>query len=192
MPVISGMFQSDSTSSGSCRWTACSPSSPLPASTSWWPVYPAWRSVRATICRITRLSSTIRIFIGPPDLPLTIRLTRRIGGPAVVLRQFGHTRGQGHRPRDQPVEAGDQDGAVAQAPFPEPPDSPVAVVPAGRADRDVHGARAVLVLVALLALAFNLRPAASSVGPLVEEVERGLGLSSASAGLLTALPVLSF
>jgi CP family cyanate transporter-like MFS transporter len=50
----------------------------------------------------------------------------------------------------------------------------------------------VLVLLALLALAFNLRPAASSVGPLVEEVERGLGLSSASAGLLTALPVLSF
>ncbi len=47
-------------------------------------------------------------------------------------------------------------------------------------------------LLALLALAFNLRPAASSVGPLVQEVEDGLGLSSASAGLLTALPVLAF
>jgi CP family cyanate transporter-like MFS transporter len=66
------------------------------------------------------------------------------------------------------------------------PDSPVARAPGD------HGARAVLVLVALLALAFNLRPAASSVGPLVEEVERGLALTSASAGLLTSLPVLSF
>lgn len=51
---------------------------------------------------------------------------------------------------------------------------------------------AVLVLVALLALAFNLRPAASSVGPIVQEVEAGLGLSPASAGLLTSLPVLAF
>ena len=55
-----------------------------------------------------------------------------------------------------------------------------------------HGLRAVLVLVALLALAFNLRPAAASVGPLVQEVEDGLGLSAASAGLLTSLPVLAF
>jgi CP family cyanate transporter-like MFS transporter len=61
---------------------------------------------------------------------------------------------------------------------------------AGR--RDEHGARAVLVLAALLVLAFNLRPAAASVGPLIEEVEKGVGLSSASAGLLTALPVLAF
>ncbi len=55
-----------------------------------------------------------------------------------------------------------------------------------------HRTRSALVLVALLALAFNLRPAAASVGPLVQEVEVGLGLSAASAGLLTSLPVLAF
>ena len=47
-------------------------------------------------------------------------------------------------------------------------------------------------LLALLVLAFNLRPAAASVGPLVQEVETGLGLSAATAGLLTSLPVLAF
>ena len=60
--------------------------------------------------------------------------------------------------------------------------------PSGRVARR----HAVLVLLALLALAFNLRPAAVSVGPLVQEVERGLGLSAAAAGLLTSLPVLAF
>ncbi len=56
-----------------------------------------------------------------------------------------------------------------------------------------HGRRhAVLVLTALLVLAFNLRPAASSVGPLVQEIETGLGLGAASAGLLTSMPVLAF
>lgn len=47
-------------------------------------------------------------------------------------------------------------------------------------------------LVALLVLAFNLRPAAVSVGPLVQEVEQALALSAAAAGLLSALPVLAF
>jgi CP family cyanate transporter-like MFS transporter len=61
-----------------------------------------------------------------------------------------------------------------------------------RPTSDARDARAVLVLLALVALAFNLRPAAASVGPLIAEVEHGLGLTSASAGLLTALPVLAF
>jgi CP family cyanate transporter-like MFS transporter len=68
---------------------------------------------------------------------------------------------------------------------------PVAVVPVPPSPAE-RGARAVLVLVALLALAFNLRPAAASVGPLIQEVEQGLGLTAASAGLLTSLPVLAF
>nr|WP_244923621.1 MFS transporter [Nocardioides jishulii] len=49
-----------------------------------------------------------------------------------------------------------------------------------------------LVLVGLVLLALNLRPAAVSVGPVLAEVRDGLGLSSATAGLLTSLPVLAF
>ncbi len=50
----------------------------------------------------------------------------------------------------------------------------------------------VLVLVALVGLAFNLRPAAGSIGPVIAEVEDALGLSAVTAGVLTALPVLAF
>lgn len=49
-----------------------------------------------------------------------------------------------------------------------------------------------LVLVALILLAVNLRPAAVSVGPVLAEVTAGLSLSPLTAGLLTALPVLAF
>lgn len=48
-----------------------------------------------------------------------------------------------------------------------------------------------LVLAIVLA-ALNLRTAATSVGPLLDEVRAGLGMSSAMAGLLTTLPVLCF
>jgi CP family cyanate transporter-like MFS transporter len=41
-------------------------------------------------------------------------------------------------------------------------------------------------------LAFNLRPAASSVGPLLAEVTAGLGMGDVSASLLTTLPVVAF
>jgi CP family cyanate transporter-like MFS transporter len=49
-----------------------------------------------------------------------------------------------------------------------------------------------LVLVGLLVLSLNLRPAAVSVGPVLAEVRAGLSMSSATAGLLTSLPVLAF
>src|SRR3954451_14883704 len=52
--------------------------------------------------------------------------------------------------------------------------------------------RTALVLVGLILLSFNLRPAAVSVGPVLEEVRDGLGVSGAEAGLLTSLPVLAF
>ena len=52
--------------------------------------------------------------------------------------------------------------------------------------------RTALVMAGLVLLSFNLRPAAVSVGPVLEEVRRGLGLSGAEAGLLTSLPVLAF
>lgn len=50
----------------------------------------------------------------------------------------------------------------------------------------------ILVLIGMLLLAANLRPAAVSVGPVLEEVTADLALSPASAGLLTSLPVLAF
>jgi CP family cyanate transporter-like MFS transporter len=52
--------------------------------------------------------------------------------------------------------------------------------------------RTTLVLVGLILLSFNLRPAAVSVGPVLKEVRRGLDLSGPEAGLLTSLPVLAF
>lgn len=49
-----------------------------------------------------------------------------------------------------------------------------------------------LVLVAILLLSTNLRPAAVSVGPVLDELRDGLDMGPASAGLLTSLPVLAF
>ena len=49
-----------------------------------------------------------------------------------------------------------------------------------------------LVLVGIAALAFNLRPAAVSVGPVLDEIRDGLDMSGTEAGILTSLPVLAF
>lgn len=50
----------------------------------------------------------------------------------------------------------------------------------------------ILVVVGIVALAFNLRPAAVSVGPVLHEMRAGLGMSPTTAGVLTTLPVLAF
>ena len=47
-----------------------------------------------------------------------------------------------------------------------------------------------LLLLGLILVALNLRPALASMAPLLSEVSRSLGLSAAQAGLLTTLPVL--
>src|SRR3954453_1323531 len=77
-----------------------------------------------------------------------------------------------------------------------PPTRPLpAVTRRGRGGHDpaVPAARrTALVLAGLILLSFNLRPAAVSVGPVLEEVRRGLDLSGPEAGLLTSLPVLAF
>ncbi|HEY0903504.1 MAG TPA: MFS transporter [Marmoricola sp.] len=49
-----------------------------------------------------------------------------------------------------------------------------------------------LVVAAFVALAFNLRPAAVSVGPVLDDVSDSLGMSPTVAGVLTALPVVAF
>jgi len=47
-------------------------------------------------------------------------------------------------------------------------------------------------MAAVLLAAFNLRTAVTSVGPVLDELSAGVGLSGGGAGLLTTLPVLSF
>jgi MFS transporter, CP family, cyanate transporter len=53
-------------------------------------------------------------------------------------------------------------------------------------------AERIFVVVGIVVLAFNLRPAAVSVGPVLAEVTDELGMSSVTAGVLTTLPVLAF
>jgi CP family cyanate transporter-like MFS transporter len=61
-------------------------------------------------------------------------------------------------------------------------------------DTSPAGASAVrrpwLLLLGLVLVALNLRPALSSMAPLLSDVSSSLGLSAAKAGLLTTLPVL--
>jgi CP family cyanate transporter-like MFS transporter len=49
-----------------------------------------------------------------------------------------------------------------------------------------------LVAAGVLLVALNLRPAVSSVGPLLGQVQAGLGMSGAVAGVVTTLPALCF
>jgi CP family cyanate transporter-like MFS transporter len=52
--------------------------------------------------------------------------------------------------------------------------------------------RSALLLAALLLVALNLRPAITSVGPLIDDVRDELRLSSAAIGLLTTGPLIAF
>ncbi|AYM80328.1 Major facilitator superfamily MFS_1 [Agrobacterium tumefaciens str. Kerr 14] len=47
----------------------------------------------------------------------------------------------------------------------------------------------VLTIIAILAVALNLRPALAAIGPVLDRIEAATGLTSTSAGLLTTLPV---
>ncbi|GAA1360787.1 CynX/NimT family MFS transporter [Streptomyces beijiangensis] len=49
-----------------------------------------------------------------------------------------------------------------------------------------------LAVVALVLAALNLRPAVTSLGPVLEEIRAGLGMSATVAGLLTSVPALCF
>lgn len=53
-------------------------------------------------------------------------------------------------------------------------------------------AQRLLVLLGIVVLAFNLRPAAVSIGPVLSEITAELGMSATTAGVLTTLPVLAF
>lgn len=61
----------------------------------------------------------------------------------------------------------------------------------GRPGRDGRS-RGLLLGVAVFSAAVSLRPAVSSVGPVLEDIRVDLGLSAAAASLLTTLPVVCF
>ncbi len=63
--------------------------------------------------------------------------------------------------------------------------------------RPLSGARStkvgiVLALTAIVLVSVNLRPGATSVGPVLEEIRAGLGMNGVIAGVMTALPGLCF
>lgn len=62
----------------------------------------------------------------------------------------------------------------------------------GEAQRPRPGVSAALAMVAIVLIAINLRPGASSVGPVLAELRQGVGMGAGAAGLLTALPGLCF
>lgn len=104
-----------------------------------------------------------------------------------------------HTDHDSPTAAGNTvtpsfppDDPASIPPHPEPASSPRR--PAGGADRPWTASRGTRLLVALglLLVALNLRPAVAGLGPLLEEVRTGLGLSGAVLGVLTSVPALCF
>src|SRR5699024_8803197 len=60
-----------------------------------------------------------------------------------------------------------------------------------RGDTDAR-ARRILLTLGVVFVAFNLRPALTSVGPLTSSIRGDLGLSNVAIGLLTTLPLLVF
>ncbi|WP_431860718.1 MFS transporter [Micrococcus terreus] len=69
---------------------------------------------------------------------------------------------------------------LASTPSPSPARRPGLAVPLG------------LAMAAVLLISVNLRPGATSLGPVLQEVSAALGLDGSGAGMLTALPGLCF
>ncbi|MGY1632730.1 MFS transporter [Geodermatophilus sp. SYSU D01186] len=67
----------------------------------------------------------------------------------------------------------------------------VSASPAGPTATD-HRRGLLLIGTAIVLTGFNLRTAVNSIGPVLEEIEHGLGISSGMAGLITTMPVLCF
>ena len=57
---------------------------------------------------------------------------------------------------------------------------------------DPKKSKNILLIVGILFIAINLRPALASVGPLIEDIRAATGLSNALLGLLTTLPLIAF
>lgn len=99
-----------------------------------------------------------------------------------------------------------QAGRDAGRPVPAPDAAAGPAVPSGPAGPAEHSGPAAsaapsappsvwrtrLLIAGIALAALNLRPAITSLGALLEEVRDGLGISGATAGLLTSLPSLCF
>lgn len=70
--------------------------------------------------------------------------------------------------------------------------APTSAGPAALTERFSRPAGRILILVSVLALALNLRPAVNALGVVMPELRTSEGLSGGAAGLLLALPTLSF
>lgn len=66
-----------------------------------------------------------------------------------------------------------------------------AAQPASPTARD-HRRGLLLIAVAIVLTGLNLRTAVTSIGPVLQEIQDGLGISSGLAGLVTTMPVLCF
>ena len=60
------------------------------------------------------------------------------------------------------------------------------------AKEKVHGWQRILLIAGIILVAINLRPAITSVGPLLGIIRDEIGLSNWSVGLLTSLPLIAF
>jgi CP family cyanate transporter-like MFS transporter len=69
---------------------------------------------------------------------------------------------------------------------------PPPAVPARPESLPLTPAASAVILVALVLAAFNLRPAVTSVGPVLAEIRASFGMGGLVAGLLTALPGMCF
>ena len=56
----------------------------------------------------------------------------------------------------------------------------------------MHRRGLLLVGAAIVLTGFNLRTAVNSIGPVLAEIEQGLGISSGLAGLITSMPLTCF
>ncbi|GIO24506.1 MFS transporter [Oceanobacillus sp. J11TS1] len=58
--------------------------------------------------------------------------------------------------------------------------------------KDSNQLQVVLLLVGIIVVAFNLRPAITSVGPIIGLIRDDIAISNGTAGLLTSLPLIAF
>ncbi|MFE9956025.1 MFS transporter [Micromonospora sp. NPDC005299] len=83
-------------------------------------------------------------------------------------------------------------GPVTNMPTTDVTPGPAPAPAAAPAPQATPARGGLLVLVGMLLVAVNLRAAVTSLGALLDEIRDGLGLSGATAGLVTTLPTIAF
>jgi CP family cyanate transporter-like MFS transporter len=85
-----------------------------------------------------------------------------------------------------------ESGPDTATPAAPPVTVPIAPVPTAPVSTAAAGRARILLLLAVFAAAFNLRPTVAALGPLLDQIRTSLHMSAALAGVLTALPSLCF